>query len=292
MSKQGTIAAAGGVVWRIGTDGEIEIAVVHRPRYDDWSLPKGKVDHGETPLVAAVREVREEIGAAVAVQRHLGLVEYSVGGLSKTVDYWSMRSLSVAFSPNDEVDELAWLVPWSAREQLTYDLDRSVVDRFAATPVPDSVVLLVRHAKAGKRSQWKGDDDLRPLEPDGERQAELLVPFLTAFAPTRLLSAEPVRCVQTVTPFAAASGLSLEVDPLFGDEAYIHRPRDTMTALLGLAKPGAVTVVSSQGTTIPEVLADLAPVLVSTSTKKGASWVLSFVDGDLIAADHYPPPAV
>lgn len=289
MPKRSPILAAGGVVWRPGS-GEPEIALVHRPRYDDWSLPKGKADDGETELAAAVREIDEEIGATVAVQRRLTTVKYKIDDTPKLVTYWAMRHLGGAFSPNHEVDRLQWLTPKAARKQLSYQLDRAVLDAFTDAPPPDSVVVLVRHAKAGKRTQWDGDDALRPLEPAGVRQAEDLVPFLGAFAPVRVVSAEPRRCIQTVTPFADAAGLPVQVDPAFGDEAYVSRPGAMATALLALAKPGAVTVVSSQGTAIPGVLEELLPSLNDTDTKKGASWVLCFVDGELSTADHYPAP--
>ncbi|MBL7492919.1 NUDIX hydrolase [Frankia sp. AgB1.9] len=134
------VRAAGGVVWRPAAGG-VEVVVVHRPRYDDWSLPKGKVDGDETWLAAAVREVDEETGFAVEVGVLLGDVTYPVGRhgsapskpATKVVRYWALRVTGGAFTPNDEVDELRWLPPDQAAGLLSYDLDRDVLDRFLAS---------------------------------------------------------------------------------------------------------------------------------------------------------------
>lgn len=283
------LAAAGGVVWRM-RDGIPDVLVVHRPRYDDWSLPKGKLLPEEPELVGAVREVREEAGASVAVQQRVGTVKYLVDGARKKVTYWSMRYLGGDFLPNDEVDDIEWLRVGEACRRLSYDIDRSVLDDFAVMPVADSVLVLVRHAKAGKRSEWHGDDRLRPLDASGERQAAQLATLLSMFGPTRVYSADRTRCVQTVQPLAAALDLSVHVEPAFSDENFQDGPHGTQTALLALAKPGKVSVVCSQGLTIPSLVDRLAPVVRSSDTRKGAWWVLTVVDGDVVSADHYDAP--
>src|SRR6266496_1579068 len=123
------IRAAGGVVWR--DDGDVpQVAVIHRDRYDDWTLPKGKLEPGESDLAAAVREVAEETGARVAVTRRLGRVYYVVEGMPKTVMFWAMRYLSGEFAAGDEVSDLRWLTVDEARVRLTYDRERSVLDAF------------------------------------------------------------------------------------------------------------------------------------------------------------------
>lgn len=286
MSPSRTIAAAGGVVWR-GQRGEIEVALVHRPRYDDWALPKGKLEDGEAELVAAVREVGEELGASVAVSRRIGRVRYHYDGASKTVAYWAMRYLGGEFVPGAEVDAVEWLAPHKARKRLTYAVDHRVLADFAELPVPDSMIVLVRHARAGKRSEWHGDDRLRPLDATGERQARQLVGFLRSFAPQRVISADLTRCVQTVEPLAQALGIEVSLDPVFADASYEGNPGATETALLALGKPGKISVVCSQGTTIPGLIDRLGPSTVASDTRKGAAWALSLVDGDIIAADYY-----
>jgi 8-oxo-(d)GTP phosphatase len=282
--------AAGGVVWRLQATGP-EVAVIRRERYRDWTLPKGKLEPDESELLAAVREVHEEIGADVAVSRTLDHVRYRVDGAIKTVAFWAMRYLSGEFHPTAEIDELKWLTPEVAARRLSYKMDRSVLASFTSRPLPEAVVILVRHAKAGKRSQWKGDDRLRPLDADGAEQAQRLAVLLKTFAPARILSADLVRCVQTVEPLAKALGLDIELTPEFADECYERDPATTITALRSLAKPDAITVVSSQGVTIPGIidqLGEMGPVVPpSSQTRKGTAWVLAFADGDVISADYY-----
>jgi 8-oxo-dGTP pyrophosphatase MutT (NUDIX family)/phosphohistidine phosphatase SixA len=280
------IRAAGALVWRI-RDRSVEVAVIHRPRYDDWSLPKGKLEHGETALTAAVREIEEEIGSEVVMSRRLATVSYKVGEQLKDVTYWLARHVTGAFSPNDEVDELVWLRPRDARERLAYEADRRIVEEAERVPLPDSVVVLVRHARAGKRAAWKGADLERPLDSKGRRQADALVPFLGAFGIEHLVSADPVRCISTLAPFADRSGLEIEVAPVFGDIGFAAEPVAAEDALLALARPGRVTAVASQGSALPGLLERVWPGHRLTVTKKGTAWVLTFVDGVVVAADHY-----
>ncbi|MCW2570975.1 MAG: ADP-ribose pyrophosphatase [Frankiales bacterium] len=280
------VRAAGGVVWRVHRR-RVEVALVHRSRNDDWSLPKGKLQEGETELAAAVREVREELGARVAVSRRIARIGYDVVTGRKHVTFWVMRDLGGDFEPGDEVDAVDWLRPRDARIRMTYPIERTVMSDFAAVPIPDSVIVLVRHAKAGKRSEWRGRDALRPLDDVGHAQAKRLVDFLAMFAPDRVISADPVRCVQTVQPLAEHLGLPLRVEPVFGDEAYAAGASTTETAPMSLAKPGKVTVVCSQGLTIPSLVDRLARGVHPSDTKKAGVWVLSIVDGSVVSADYY-----
>ena len=280
-----TIRAAGGVVWR-DDSGPLRIAVIHRDRYDDWSLPKGKLNHGESRLSAAVREVHEETGAVVVATRRLIETAYLVDDVPKTVQFWAMRYRSGEFTRNSEVDDLRWLPLPEARTALTHDVDRSVLDAFAARPVPQSVIVLLRHAKAGRRTQWQGDDRLRPLDKAGRLQARELPAFLSAFTPVSVVSADRVRCVQTLEPFAVATGMDLAISPAFSDESYLDDPEATQNELLALAKSLPATVVCSQGIAVPGLVTDLTG-LEDTRARKGAAWVLSFADGAVVSADYY-----
>ena len=133
-----TIWAAGGVVWRSAPEGEdisnLEVLVIHRPRYDDWTLPKGKAEPGDADLMAtARREVWEETGLRCRLGADLGEVGYVAKGRPKVVHYWSMQADEGSFAANDEVDEAEWMTPEAARERLVYRHDVEVVDRFLAT---------------------------------------------------------------------------------------------------------------------------------------------------------------
>ena len=159
------VLAAGAVLWRPEPDGthRPEVAVIHRPRYDDWSLPKGKVDPGETEAVTAVREIFEETGFHAQLGRRLMSVGYPVEQSVKKVVYWAARAGEGDFTPNHEVDKLLWLPADDVMNTLTYAHDRKVLRRFTRQPADTRTVLIVRHGTAGRKSRYKGDDRNRPL---------------------------------------------------------------------------------------------------------------------------------
>jgi 8-oxo-dGTP diphosphatase len=124
------IEAAGGVVWRISAKGVLKVLLVHRPSYDDWSLPKGKLEPGEDHRAAALREVEEETGLRCRALEELKDLRYRDSkGRDKHVRYWSMEVVSGAFSPNSEVDETRWAPAARVREWLTHPRDAEVVDQ-------------------------------------------------------------------------------------------------------------------------------------------------------------------
>ena len=207
MARAGrTVYAAGAVVWQPGPDSTVEIAVIHRPRYDDWSLPKGKLDRGETEPLTAVREVFEETGFRVHLGSRITAVSYPIDQGIKKVRYWAARSIGGEFVPNSEVDELIWLPVSEALKRVNYTQDRKVLRRFAKCPADTQTVLVVRHATAGSKSRFSGDDTKRPLDKKGRAQAEALVGQLLAFGATDVYAADRVRCHQTVEPLARRAG--------------------------------------------------------------------------------------
>ncbi|MFJ9034986.1 NUDIX hydrolase [Streptomyces sp. NPDC102406] len=128
-----TVRAAGCVLWRRSpVDGGLEICLVHRPKYDDWSHPKGKLKRGESALSGALREVREETGQSCVPGATLPTVRYLANGRPKQVDYWAAQATSGSFTPNDEVDRVVWLPPTAARDRLTQSRDRLLVDALLA----------------------------------------------------------------------------------------------------------------------------------------------------------------
>ena len=125
------VHASGGIVWQHGSTGEVEMLVVHRPKYDDWSFPKGKLEAGETDEACALREVEEETGFRCALGPELTSTSYiDRKGRPKEVRYWVMTVEDGEFTPTDEVDELRWVTPTQARWLLSYDRDRDVLDAF------------------------------------------------------------------------------------------------------------------------------------------------------------------
>ena len=211
------IRAAGAVLWRPAGRGT-QVAVIHRPKYDDWGLPKGKLEPGEHPLLAAVREVSEETGLRVTLGQRLPPVRYLVDGQPKVVDYWAARTPASAgaFTPNHEVDRLDWVALTHATGRLSYDHDAVLLADFGAAPRPTVPLILVRHASAGSKSEWHRDDELRPLDSRGKQQAKLLAELLRCFGAGRVLSSPAERCLATVRPFADQAGLPIEAEPAFG----------------------------------------------------------------------------
>jgi 8-oxo-dGTP diphosphatase len=278
------ILAAGAVLWRRAGTG-VEVALVHRPRYDDWSFPKGKLDRGETMAHAAVREIAEETGIRARLGARLRDVHYTVPEGPKTVRYWAAQVCEGAFAANAETDELLWCSPDDAAARLSYRHDMAVLDEFGRVGVPDSTVLLVRHAKAGNRTQWDGPDDLRPLSGTGREQARHVAALLGLFGPEQVISAPPVRCRDTVVPMA----MPIADEPLLGEEGYWADPAAGLARFREIAARPGVTVVCSQGGVIPDVVGELTGQ-DDVPSRKASTWVLGFRDGDLRTADYYARP--
>jgi 8-oxo-dGTP diphosphatase len=277
------IRAAGGVVWRAAAGSTTEVLLVHRPRYDDWSLPKGKLDAGETAVAAAIREVEEETGVRAAVQAALPPVRYHVRGVPKVVEYWTMRVLAQeAFQPNSEVDDLRWAPPAAAARLLSYAHDAKLLSAF--TPV-SGVVVLLRHASAGQRGSWPGPDRARPLDAIGLAQASALARVLALFGPVRLVSAAPRRCVATLSPLASRLALPVEVAPVFNEDG---EPGPAAERIRALAAAKVSTVVCSQRGLIPATLGLLRGDGERLATAKGAGWVLPFAGDRLLAPQPLP----
>jgi len=287
------VRAAGGVLYRPAGDG-IEVCLVHRPRYDDWALPKGKLDGGEHPLAGAVREVAEETGCVGVPRLKLPTLAYDLpDGTPKTVDFWLMRLAGEGpVVDTAEVDELAWLSPAEARERLSYDDERSVLDRAAELPPITTVVALVRHAHAGERKEWKGNDALRPLDERGRQQAERIGEVLALFRPDRLIAATPLRCKQTLEPLAARlGGVPIVQDSAFAEPALAEEaPAKAKLAaqrLLDL-RGGGPLVICSQGKIMPTLLAGLNDQADPEpyKTAKGDGWLLTWAGDRLLDASR------
>lgn len=289
-----TIAAAGAVVWRPAGDG-VELVLVHRPRYDDWSLPKGKLEGGEPTRAAAVREVREETGLRVALGRSLVRVRYRAGRDIKKVDYFAARAMDGEFVPSDEVDQVLWCTPADAAERLTYADDRRVLAEFGALPADLTTVLLVRHAKAGRRDDWDGPDDQRPLSRTGERQVPPVRAMAEWYGVDHVHSAPLVRCVRTVQPVADDLDTKVVEEPALAELEYAGHEETARLRLLELVAEGGVPIVCSQGGVIPDLVSRVADgsglPMRRVEAKKGSVWALFFAAGQLVAADYLPRPA-
>jgi 8-oxo-dGTP diphosphatase len=315
------IRAAGAVAWRPGPDGA-EILLVHRVKYDDWSLPKGKVEPGEPLPVTAAREVAEESGASVTLGRYLIPVRYKVNGNPKLVNWWSAQVTSVDDSavPNDEVDRVAWLPFAEALRRVSYTHDVSVLRHFAAGPADTTPLILLRHARALPRSEWNSDDNDRPLDKAGTADSAALGPLLSCFAPAaRVFSSPAVRCVDTVSPYAELAQCHVQPEAALSslrpgtsagsyslisalvcaqEPAIVCAHRENLPALLDVALTAAGAVTPDRAALSPgsgphdiagEGAAYRVPERVTRPLAKGDFLVLHLSGRTMAAIDRYEP---
>ncbi len=251
-----TIIAAGCLVTR-NADSDTQVLLVHRPKYDDWSLPKGKQHDGEHVIETAVREVAEETGVTVALRQPLPQREYKVSGQEKVVHYWRAEVVvDKGFAPNDEVDEIVWLPIDEALRQATFQPDRDLIEH--ATDAIATPFVLLRHGHAVKRAAWDGDDVDRPLDPAGVVQSDALVTRLAAYGIDRIHTSAAHRCVQTISPYADVRGLPVVHEPSLTEYAFRDAPkagkRRVSELLADAVNSGEPTVVCVHRPYLPELI--------------------------------------
>lgn len=304
--------AAGGVVWRDGKQG-VEVLLVHRPAYRDWTFPKGKLDAGESLIECARREVIEETGVRPVIGRYLGNITYykrngqpengggyrrvegeAKNGYSngeirrKEVHYWAMRAEGAASaSACGEVDGVRWAPEGDLAGHLTYETEQGLAagmgDRWTR---PADRLLLTRHARAGSRSDWKGaDDSLRPLSERGRRQAEALVGRLEGFPIDAVLTSRAARCRQTAAPLAEARRLTPEIREELWEEA----GPEQVEVLIG-ERPEGARLLCSHRPNVTRALRALLGGSTDLRLEKGSTWVFDFDEGKLAASNYLAAP--
>jgi len=290
VSKQ--ITAAGTVVLRENPDGQTEVLLVHRPRYQDWSLPKGKLDPDEYLVGCAARETREEAGVNVRLGIPLDPIQYPVSAGTKTVFYWRSRVVGNGRQKaNGEVDDVAWFSLREALDLVTYADERPLIRQ--AVALPDSTpLLLIRHGKALPRSDWDGIDSERPLDERGRLQSQRLTPLLDAYGVGRLVSSTSARCLQTLLPHSHASGLVLEAEPALSEERFATEPKAVTPLLKRIAKQAAETgkpaAICGHRPVLPTMLAALK--LAPRSLQPGSTLVVHLApDASVLAVELHKP---
>ncbi len=263
--------AAGTVAVHQGDGTKPRVLLVHRPRYDDWTLPKGHLDPDEYEAVAAARETWEEGGSRVALGRPAGVLSYPVGGGTKVVHYWTARADRIqARKPDREVDKVAWLTPANALARMTYDDEKQVL-RTALELEDTTPFLIVRHAKAMDRKHWSGRDQARPITARGRKQSARLIPLLDAFGVRSLASSSSTRCVQTLLPYSRHAGVTVDPWAILSEEIGEENPKGVAKLTRRLAREAASSGVPSavcvHRPVLPVMLAELGipPRLMQTS---------------------------
>jgi 8-oxo-dGTP pyrophosphatase MutT (NUDIX family) len=289
LAETGEVRAAGTVMWRAG-DAAVQVALVHRPRYDDWSFPKGKALPGEHPLLTAVREVTEETAIRPVLGRPLGRTTYEANGRPKRVDYWaatpapwwagrlslnggagsraqagSGSSGEPEFVPNDEVDKLEWLPVEVAARRLRYERDVGLLRKFASAPAATQPYIFLRHASAEDKQAWPDGGLLRPLDETGRGDAWALADLLSCFGLARVFSSAAARCVETVLPYSVLAGVRVTAEPVFAVDPpagdYSAHPARAGTPRADAAGGVAARAVAAAAR-LAELLADDAPMIL------------------------------
>jgi 8-oxo-dGTP diphosphatase len=286
MAQSPDVVAAGVVVWRPGR----EVLVVHRPRYDDWSFPKGKLDPGESAAAAAVREVWEETGVRVRLGAALPDQAYVVAAGHKVVHYWvgwvTGDDDVSDYRPNHEIDAVAWVPYDEALARLSYHRDRETLSAAVSLRKRTRTLVVLRHAKARSRKSWHGEDRGRPLEPLGHEQAQRLVGFLAAWDVTRVVTSSSVRCVETVAPYADATGRKVRATDALSEEDA------TDAAVAGLVADlldrGEDAVICTHRPLLPAALE--AAGVRPEALEPGGSVVVHHRKGRTVSAELWPAP--
>lgn len=272
-SRRPPVLAAGALVWRLKND-KLQVLVVHRPRYDDWSFPKGKAEPGESMVLTAIREVAEETGRQIVLGRYLGKARRRlVSGRKKRTLYWAAQvlpeagpgeGLRAAVKPASkrEIDKVRWWKAEKAARKLTHADDKRLlarlVDWYESGQLQVHSLVLVRHAKAVSRATWGygiNSEITRPLVMGrGQAQARDVAALLSAYGVGELVSSPWKRCVDTLAPYAHGCGLDLRSDEAFTEVSALMAPelmqasfRDLLERGSALAGPPEPEAVGPQG---------------------------------------------
>ena len=267
VTSPAVVIAAGAVCWRV-VKGKVRVLLVHRAARADISLPKGKLDPGETPPQTAVREIEEETGIRIALGVPLGTIEYPLGGgREKVVYFWAGEVTDAAladstFTPNHEIADREWLTIAKARKVLTYERDREMLDRFAELAESGRLrtfaIIALRHGKAVPPESWDGPDATRPLLHRGIDQAASVAPAIAAYRPARLVSSPAARCLATMEPLSALTGLALKTAADISQDAYENDNAKVRALVHRRLAKGRTVVLCSHGPVLPDIIAAVA----------------------------------
>ena len=296
------IIAAGGVVWRETKDQKIELAIIHRPKYDDWTFPKGKLDIGEELISGAYREILEETGLDIELGPFLGAVEYESFEEAKHVSYWAAEALSSSkeFHPNNEADLLEWHEIESARNKLTRDTDKEILEIFIDSPYQATKLILLRHAKALARSEWQSGDEDRPLDNLGQLQAKRMHAVYQVFGISQIHTSDAVRCYDTVIGLTNA----LKIEPIITSklseytfEKNKDKSLDYASELAEISRStGETILLCSHNPVLPRMLERITKKssveLPENKLKPGDAWVVFLGKNKCLQIDVIQAPAV
>jgi len=289
------ISAAGAVVWRKHKDNFTEVAIIHRPKYDDWSFPKGKIEVGESLIACAHREVLEETNLQTEFGPHLGQVEYFTPDGLKKVTYWSAKVIAEKpFRTNSEVDQLKWIPITKVIEVLTNETDKEIFDKFVKVKFNSKPFILLRHAKAITRDEWQGEDDDRPLSSSGQNQAMRLLSTYQVFNIDQIHSSDAVRCYDTVKSMAKGLDIKLEVSSKLSENTYKKDKEKAFDYVSELIKEDKSILICSHNPILPKMLNKLTKKSEIEADEDKLSpadgWVIHRSGKEIIQIDRLDAP--
>jgi 8-oxo-dGTP diphosphatase len=292
-----TILAAGAVLWRRGEKKKIEVLIIHRPKYDDWTFPKGKAEIGEPLIACAYREVLEETNIETAFGPYLGEVEYLTNDGKKKVSFWSAKVIKEKeFNSNAEVDQLKWVEVTKVKELLTLDTDRKILEQFLRIEPDTKPLVLLRHAKAVTRDEWQGEDDDRPLDSYGQNQAKRLLAMYQVFNLEQIHSSDAVRCYDTVVAIAKSLNIKLEVTGKLSESTFKKDKEKAFDYAKDLMKLNESVLLCSHNPILPKMLNKLTKKSeVDADEGKllpADGWVIHRIGKEVIQIDRIDSPSI
>ena len=291
------ILAAGAVLWRKSEKKKIEVLIIHRPKYDDWTFPKGKAEVGEPLIACAYREVLEETNIETAFGPYLGEVEYLTNDGKKKVSFWSAKVVKEKdFKPNAEVDQLKWVEVTKVKELLTLDTDRKILEQFLQIEPDTKPLILLRHAKAVTRDEWQGEDDDRPLDSYGQNQAKRLLAMYQVFNLEQIHSSDAVRCYDTVVAIAKGLNIKLEVTGKLSESTFKKDKEKAFDYAKDLIKLNESVLLCSHNPILPKMLNKLTKKSeVDADEGKllpADGWVIHRIGKEVIQIDRIDSPSI
>ena len=283
------IRAAGIVLWRERTPFDVEILLVHRKKQGDWSFPKGKIDDGETAIAAALRELYEETSYEGDIGQYIGSTSYRVDDEKKKVKYWMAKAISdVNFTQNDEVDRIEWLPFKMARHFLTYEEDRDILREFKKKERHTKSLILLRHTKAIKRSDWSSYDLQRPLSQVGVQQSKQLIKQLGRFVISGIYTSDAMRCIGSVEELASTLNRPLHINQILNEESFEKDTKQVFDFVRQLMKFEGNQLLCSHNPVIPSIIRDLATTKFRElpDLEPGDAYIVHFMGSEILDVEY------
>ena len=291
-----TVIAAGAVVWRYDGEGNVHVLLIHRPRYDDWSIPKGKLDEGEQLIACAYREVIEETHLKVSFGPFITETEYHVADGLKRVSYWAAH----AYDPNDnfvanaEADEGRWLTIEEAIELATRESDKEVLSVFFKSPFDSQALIMLRHGKALAREEWLGGDEDRPLDQRGSLQAKRMISIYQAFNIEKVITSDAIRCYDTVEPLTKALDIKLKVEKDISEQSWKKDKELAIEFAKEIIKDERTILVCSHNPVVPRMLEKLTKKIdfdyPDNKLQPGEAWIIHHKKKEVLQIDRLEAP--